>query len=222
MPPASSPHQPSQVLHPLPIRQPAIVLRRRSAPLPSPSEWEAVYTRRIPTARAFGDAPQQAEPDAGYRILAHAPATPEVFLQDIRDLHAAEEKILGVLLRLVEFLRNRELRYRLSCHLCGGTPRLRRLEQILDAMGGKPDGIGSEPLQDLLRYAERHLASDISEHVHWKTARVIGEYKIATYLQANVHALDLGYEGAAEALQKTLREEGDMHRELDFLADRIV
>jgi ferritin-like metal-binding protein YciE len=216
------------VLNPLPVRQPAIVLRRRNAPAPLPSELEAGYTRRIPTARAFVAAPdrtaagQWPEADTGYRILAHTPATAEVFLQDIRDLHVAEEKILGVLLRVVEFLRNGELRYRLSCHLCSGTPRIRRLEQILEAMGGKPGGIGSEPLQDLLRYAERHLASDISEHVHWKTARVISEYKIAAYLQANVHALDLDYEGAAEALQETLREEGSLHRELDLLADRIV
>lgn len=146
----------------------------------------------------------------------------ELYVEELRDLYSAENQILKVLPKMAEKATFDDLRAGFEEHLGQTKEHVARLEQIFDELGEKPTGSACEGMEGLLKEGAKMMKEDAEPEVldaaMISAAQRVEHYEMAGYGSVRTYAQILGFEKAAQLLQKTLEEEKATDKKLTELA----
>ena len=150
----------------------------------------------------------------------------ELYVEQLKDLHSAEEQIIEALPKMIEKAEHAELRQAFELHLRQTREQLRRLDQIGQRAGQKLTGHKCKGMEGLLEEGEETLKkradSDVLDAALIAAAQRVEHYEMAGYGCARTYARLLGLNDDAKLLQQTLDEEGDTDHLLTDLAERVI
>ncbi len=150
----------------------------------------------------------------------------DLYLEQLRDLHSAEQQILEALPEMIEQTEHPELRRAFETHLRETEEQLRRLQQIGERIGEPLSGHHCKGMEGLLEEGEELLEeradSDVLDAALIAAAQRVEHYEMAAYGCARTYARLLGFEEDARILQRSLDEEGKTDHLLTELAVRVV
>ena len=150
----------------------------------------------------------------------------DLYLEQLKDLHSAEEQIIEALPKMIEQTTNPELRQGFEKHLNQTKEQLRRLDQIGQRAGQKLSGHKCKGMEGLLEEGEelmkKRADSDVLDAALISAAQRVEHYEMAGYGCARTYARLLGLNDDAKLLQQTLDEEGDTDHRLTDLAERVI
>jgi ferritin-like metal-binding protein YciE len=150
----------------------------------------------------------------------------ELYVEQLKDLHSAEEQIVEALPKMIEKTTHAELRQAFELHLRQTREQLRRLDQIGQRAGQKLTGHKCKGMEGLLEEGEDMLKeradSDVLDAALIAGAQRVEHYEMAGYGCARTYARLLGLNDDAKLLQQTLDEEGDTDHLLTDLAERVI
>jgi ferritin-like metal-binding protein YciE len=150
----------------------------------------------------------------------------DLYLEQLKDLHSAEEQIIEALPKMIEQAKNPELRQGFEKHLNQTKEQLRRLDQIGQRAGQKLSGHKCKGMEGLVEEGEELMKeradSDVLDAALIAAAQRVEHYEMAGYGCARTYARLLGLNDDAKLLQQTLDEEGDTDHRLTDLAERVI
>ena len=150
----------------------------------------------------------------------------ELYVEQLKDLHSAEEQIIEALPKMIEKASHADLRQAFEAHLRQTREQLRRLDQIGQRAGQKLTGHKCKGMAGLLEEGEETLKeradSDVLDAALIAAAQRVEHYEMAGYGCARTYAHLLGLDDDLKLLQQTLDEEGDTDHLLTDLAERVI
>ncbi|HEX5076243.1 MAG TPA: ferritin-like domain-containing protein [Gemmatimonadaceae bacterium] len=150
----------------------------------------------------------------------------ELYLEQLKDLHSAEEQIIEALPKMIEQTSHTELRQAFELHLKQTKEQLRRLDQIGQRAGQKLTGHKCKGMEGLLEEGEEMMReradSDVLDAALIAAAQRVEHYEMAGYGCARTYAHLLGLNDDMKLLQQTLDEEGETDHLLTDLAERVI
>jgi ferritin-like metal-binding protein YciE len=146
----------------------------------------------------------------------------DLFVEELHDLHSAEEQLIEALPKMAEAASNAELREAFEHHLQETRDHLSRLDDIYGQLGVSPSSEKCEAMEGLVAEGEELIKTEGDPSV--KDAALIGaaqrveHYEIAAYGTTRELAKQLGHEHAEELLDQTLDEESNADKLLNKIA----
>jgi ferritin-like metal-binding protein YciE len=149
----------------------------------------------------------------------------ELFLDELRDLYDAENRIVKALPKMVKAAESEELRSGFEQHLEQTRGHVDRLKQILTSLDEKASGKKCPGMVGILEEGEELMDEDyegsVKDAALISAAQRVEHYEIAAYGCVHAWAQELGENEAAELLEKTLTEEKETDAKLTELAEQI-
>ena len=147
-------------------------------------------------------------------------------MEELRDLHSAENQLLKALPKMAKGASSEELKLAFKNHLDQTKVHVERLEEIFERLNETPKGKTCQAMKGLVEEGSEILGEDGEESVLdagiIAAAQKVEHYEIASYGTVRTFAQLLGEDEAAELLQETLDEEGEADKLLTQLAQEIV
>ena len=146
------------------------------------------------------------------------------FLDQLKDIYYAEQKIVQSLPKMIEATTTDELREAFEDHLHQTQRHVRRLEKVFEVLGQKAEGKKCEAIEGIVREAEQ-IIKETEQNTMTRDAALImaaqkvEHYEIASYGGLVQLAITMGQYEAAEILDKTLMEEEDTDLLLTEIAE---
>lgn len=150
----------------------------------------------------------------------------DLFLDTLKDVYFAEQKIVGTLPEMEQVATNAQLKSAMRKHLEETKVHVTRLEAIFNVIGAEPEtkpcdailGITDEGAEIMEEYQD----SPALDAGLLAVAQAVEHYEISRYGTLRTWALELGYEEAAEIIQSTLEEEKAADLALTAIAVSVV
>ena len=150
----------------------------------------------------------------------------QLYIEELRDLHSAENQLLKALPKMAKGVSSEELKLAFENHLDQTKVHVERLEEIFERLDETPKGKTCQAMRGLVEEGSEILEEDGEESVLdagiIAAAQKVEHYEIASYGTVRTFAQLLGEDEAAELLQETLDEEGEADKLLTQLAQEIV
>ena len=149
----------------------------------------------------------------------------DLYVDQLRDLHDAENQLIKALPKMAEESNSDELREGFEEHLEQTRGHVQRLDQIFERLGEKPKGKKCKGMEGLVKEGSETLDEDMQEDT--KDAGIIAaaqrveHYEIAAYGTVRTYADLLGQDDDARLLEQTLEEEKETDQKLTQLAENI-
>ena len=154
------------------------------------------------------------------------PTLYNLLIQDAQFLHGAETEQSSRLRELMETVGNEELRSLFAEHAQETDQQIRRLEEILGAVGEEPANEVPIAVQGLVDDAEtvadQELGPDVRDVAIAAAARKMEHYEIACYETALAIAEQLGVEEIIVPLRESLEEERRADQRIAAAAMAII
>ncbi|HTP67446.1 MAG TPA: ferritin-like domain-containing protein [Dongiaceae bacterium] len=148
-----------------------------------------------------------------------------LFLDELRDLYDAENRLVKALPKMAKAANSDELRSGIETHLEQTKEHVERLKQIMSSLDEKPSGKKCAGMIGILQEGDEMLEEDFDGSVKdaalISAAQRVEHYEIAAYGCVRTWAKELGEEEAAELLEKTLTEEKETDEKLTELAETV-
>ena len=146
------------------------------------------------------------------------------FLDQLKDIYYAEQKILQGLQEMQEATTTDELREAFEDHAYQTQCHVRRLEKAFNALGQKAEGKKCEAIEGIIREAQQIIEETEEDTITRDAALIIAaqkveHYEIATYGGLVQMAITMGEYEVAELLDRTLMEEEDTDLLLTEIAE---
>jgi ferritin-like metal-binding protein YciE len=149
----------------------------------------------------------------------------ELFLDELRDLYDAENRIVKALPKMAKAAESDELRSGFQQHLEQTREHVERLKQIMTSLDEKASGKKCPGMVGILEEGEELMDEDyegsVKDAALISAAQRVEHYEIAAYGCVHSWAQELGENEAAELLEKTLNEEKETDAKLTELAEQI-
>ncbi len=149
-----------------------------------------------------------------------------LFLHQLKDTYFAENAILKALPQMAEAAESEELRGAFAVHLKETEGQVRRLEQIFEMVGEKPEGIPCKAIQGIIEEGQEILqAFEDGEALDAgliAAAQAVEHYEIARYGTLLAWAKQLGLSEAEGLIEETLVEEENTDQVLSELAEDAI
>lgn len=149
----------------------------------------------------------------------------DLYVEELRDLHNAENQLLKALPEMEEAAHSAELKIAFNEHRLQTETHVERLESIFEALNLPAKGKTCKAMKGLIAEAKEHIkekaASAVKDASLIAAAQRVEHYEIAGYGTARTFAATLGYTEAEALLQETLNEEGAADQRLSHLAQRL-
>jgi ferritin-like metal-binding protein YciE len=161
--------------------------------------------------------PREFKPDNGQYLE-------KFFLEQLKDIYYAEQKIAQSLPKMQEAATTEELKDAFEDHLYQTQRHARRLEKVFEALGQKAEGKKCEAIEGIVREAEQ-IIEETEENTMTRDAALImaaqkvEHYEIASYGGLVQLAITMGQYEVAELLDRTLIEEEDTDLLLTEIAE---
>jgi len=150
----------------------------------------------------------------------------DLYVEQLRDLHSAENQILKALPKMIGKTTHPELKSALQEHQKVTEKQVERLETIFSELGERPSGHKCVGMEGLLTEGEEALKDfedgDVLDAAIIASAQRVEHYEMAGYGTVRSMANMLGFDKQADLLQETLNEEGEADHLLTGLAERVV
>jgi ferritin-like metal-binding protein YciE len=149
----------------------------------------------------------------------------ELFVDELQDLHSAEQQITKALPKMVKASHDPSLKQAFEHHLEETKNHVTRLEQALKHMNESPKGKTCDGMKGLLKEGEDRISSGDSGEVLdagiISAAQRVEHYEIAAYGSARTYAELLGDQEAVRLLSQTLEEEKAADSKLNQVARKV-
>lgn len=149
----------------------------------------------------------------------------ELLIDELQDLHSAEQQITKALPKLVKASHNPHLKQAFEHHLEETKNHVARLEQIFKSMNENPKGKTCEGMKGLLKEGEERIKDggepDVLDAGLIAAAQRVEHYEIAAYGSARTYAELLGDQNTVRALSQTENEEKAADSKLTQVARTI-
>ena len=149
-----------------------------------------------------------------------------LFLHQLKDTYFAENAILKALPQMAEAAQSDELRGALAVHVKETEEQVKRLEQVFQFVGERPEGVGCKAIRGIIEEGQEIIEEEGDDEVRdaglIAAAQRVEHYEIAGYGCARTYAELLGDNNGAKLLQQTLDEEGATDKELTALAKSYI
>lgn len=148
----------------------------------------------------------------------------KLYVHQLKDLFSAENQIVDALPKMVQAAADDDLKQAFADHLEETKEQVKRLETIFAGLDFGPHGEHCDGAAGLIKEAEGLMKGEIEQPVLdaglIAAAQRVEHYEMAGYGCARTYAEKLGYQDAADLLQKTLDEEAGANQKLTRLAER--
>src|SRR3712207_934166 len=135
----------------------------------------------------------------------------ELLVDQLKDAYSAEKQALRLMQRTLRKVSDETLKEGIQMHIEQTNTQIERVEQALEAMGGKPGRKVCEAMRGLVEEAqheaEEHDKGPILDIVIVAGMQRIEHYEIAAYGTSVAIAKALGESQVAQLLEQTLQEE---------------
>jgi ferritin-like metal-binding protein YciE len=150
----------------------------------------------------------------------------ELFLSEVHNAYDAGVQLTKAAPKLAEAAHYPELRSMVTEHTEQTKQCLRRLEEIMQNLGEKVQGVKCLGMRGLIEEGE-HLAGEHGEPAPidaglTAVAQKIAHYQTATYGTLAAWADVMGHQRESELLKQCLTEEREIDRKLTDLAQRLI
>ena len=149
----------------------------------------------------------------------------ELYLDELRDLYDAENRLVKALPKLAKEAESQELRSGFEEHLEQTKGHVERLQEIFEAMGEKASGKRCAAMAGLIQEGDEMMGADFEPRVKdaalISAAQRVEHYEIAAYGCVRTWAGLLGESEAQNLLQQTLNEEKETDEKLTELSEEI-
>jgi ferritin-like metal-binding protein YciE len=148
-----------------------------------------------------------------------------LYLDELRDLYDAENRLVKALPKLAKEAESQELGAGIEEHLEQTKGHVDRLREIFEAMDEKPGGKRCAAMVGLIQEGDEMMDEDFEPGVKdaalISAAQRVEHYEIAAYGCVRTWAGLLGEKEAENLLQQTLDEEKETDRKLTALSQEI-
>jgi ferritin-like metal-binding protein YciE len=149
-----------------------------------------------------------------------------LFLHQLKDTYFAENAILKALPQMAEAAESEELRGAFAVHLKETQGQVRRLEQIFEMVGAKPEGIPCKAIQGIIEEGQEILQEfedgEALDAGLIAAAQAVEHYEIARYGTLLAWAKQLGLSEAQGLIEETLVQEENTDQVLSELAEDAI
>jgi ferritin-like metal-binding protein YciE len=149
----------------------------------------------------------------------------ELYIEELRDLHDAENQLIKALPKMAKAAESDELRSGIEEHLQQTKEHAKRIEQIFDALGEGSRVKKCKGMQGIVSEGSGMLKEDwegaVADSAIISAARRVEHYEIAAYTTVHEWSGILGENEAASLTSQTLDEEKETDRKLAKLAQEI-
>jgi ferritin-like metal-binding protein YciE len=150
----------------------------------------------------------------------------DLYIDQLRDLHSAENQILKALPKMISKTTHPDLKSALQEHQKVTEKQVERLDTIFSELGERPSGHKCKGMEGLLEEGDEVLKDfkdgDVLDAAIIASAQRVEHYEMAGYGTVRSMANMLGFDRQADLLQETLNEEGEADHKLTALAERVV
>jgi ferritin-like metal-binding protein YciE len=150
----------------------------------------------------------------------------DLYIDQLRDLHSAENQILKALPKMISKTTHPDLKSALQEHQKVTEKQVERLDTIFSELGERPSGHKCKGMEGLLEEGDEALKDftdgDVLDAAIIASAQRVEHYEMAGYGTVRSMANMLGFDRQADLLQETLNEEGEADHKLTALAERVV
>lgn len=149
-----------------------------------------------------------------------------LFLHNLKDIYFAEQQIAKAMPAMIKAAEASELRSAFETHSRETQEQIKRLEQIFEMLGEKPQGVTCEGILGIIKEGQG-MMQDFAEGEAFEAgliaaAQAIEHYEIARYGTLRAWARQLGLTEAAELLELSLDEETDTDEILSEIAEDAI
>jgi ferritin-like metal-binding protein YciE len=149
-----------------------------------------------------------------------------LFLHNLKDIYFAEQEIARAVPAMIEAAESEELRSAFETHVRETQGQIKRLEQIFEIVGRKPEAVRCEGILGIIREGQA-MTGEFAEGEAFEAgiiaaAQAIEHYEIARYGTLRAWARQLGMSEVAELIEQSLDEETDMDEILTEIAEGAV
>jgi ferritin-like metal-binding protein YciE len=138
----------------------------------------------------------------------------DLYVEELKDLHDAENQILQALPKMAKAASAPELRAAFEEHQRQTQGQVERLDRIFQQLGARPEGKKCKGVAGLLAEGDELMKEEAEPEVRdaglIAGAQKVEHYEIAGYGTVRTYAQLLGETEAARLLQQTLDEEGEI------------
>ena len=149
-----------------------------------------------------------------------------LFLHNLKDIYFAEQQVAGAMPAMIKAAETEELRAAFETHARETQGQLKRIEQIFEVLGEKPQGVPCEGILGILKEGQSMMAEfaegEAFEAGLIAAAQSIEHYEVARYGTLRAWARQLGLSEVAELIEQSLDEETDMDEILTEIAEDAV
>jgi ferritin-like metal-binding protein YciE len=150
----------------------------------------------------------------------------DLYVDELKDLYSAEHQILKALPKMVMKASASELADAFADHLKVTHGHVERLDKIFKMLEVSPKGKKCKAMEGLLEEGKEVMSEEAEPSVMdaalIAAAQRVEHYEMAGYGCVRTFARLLGYEKAADLLQETLEEEGEVDKKLTELAESVI
>lgn len=150
-----------------------------------------------------------------------------LFIDMLKDIYWAEKALTKALPKMAKASTTEELRQGFEEHLTQTEEHIKRLEQVFELMGQKPQAKKCEAMEGLQKEAEE-IMEDTQKNTLTRdvglivAAQKVEHYEIATYGSLATLANTFGMTEIADLLVQTLEEEKQTDENLTYIAENNV
>jgi ferritin-like metal-binding protein YciE len=150
----------------------------------------------------------------------------DLFLDTLKDIYYAENKILKALPKMAKAAQASELQAAFKKHLKETEGQVKRLEQIFDEIGETAKGKKCPAIDGIIKegdeIAKDYKGSPAIDAGLLAAAQAVEHYEISRYGTLKTWAEELGLNGAVGLIDETLSQEKDTDAALSQIAEGSV
>jgi ferritin-like metal-binding protein YciE len=147
----------------------------------------------------------------------------ELFIDELRDLHDAENQLVKALPKMAKAATSNELRNGFEAHLEQTKGHAHRIKEIFQSLGEKSGGKKCKAMEGLIAEGGEVMGEDFAGEVMDAAligaARRVEHYEIAAYSTVMKFGELLGEDEAVNLLERTLEEEIETDEKLAGIVD---
>ena len=149
-----------------------------------------------------------------------------LFVHQLKDTYFAENAILKALPQMAEAAQSEELKGALAVHLKETEGQVKRLEQVFQLVGERPEGVACNAIQGIIEEGQEVLRAfqggEALDAGLIAAAQAVEHYEITRYGTLLAWAKQLDLSEAEDLLQETLVEEENTDELLSELAEDAI
>jgi ferritin-like metal-binding protein YciE len=147
----------------------------------------------------------------------------ELFLDELFDVHNAEQQLTKALPKMAKAAESDELREAFESHLAETEEHVSRLEEVVEGLGEKMKRKTCPAMKGLIEEAQELLKeqkdSSALDAALIAAAQKVEHYEIASYGTLCTWAEQMGHDEALQLLKQTLTEEKEADEKLTTIAE---